>query len=138
MKLIKIKKGIGQLYKVYQDQCKGYQSEEETKKANVQKLFTKLKLEVEDLKEAEDRGKWLKDRIDEKKKSTHEEERRQKHARIVDWREKMQSGIREVSKWLKGRKSGAPPVVEGCKSRKEATEAIKEHWKGVWNTKTIE
>ena len=69
MKLRKMKKGIGQLYKVYQDQCKGYLSEEEMKKANVQKLFKKLKLEAEDLKEAEDRGKWLKDRIDEKRRA---------------------------------------------------------------------
>ena len=49
-----------------------------------------------------------------------------------------ESSTGEVSKWLKGRKSGAPPVVEGCKSREEATEAIKEQWKGVWYTKTTE
>ena len=84
---------------------------------------------------------WIRAEIE---KVTHAEEKYQidtKWAKIREWKEKMRSGVKEVSRWLKRAKSTACPEVKWGKqvstNPQEALEFIRKHWRQTWKMEGV-
>ena len=65
-------------------------------------------------------------------------EGKEKKGRLDRWRERLNTGISEVSKWLKDREAGAFPGIVDAEGqlallRGQAVDMIQRHWKKVWD-----
>ena len=86
----------------------------------------------------EDMLKTLKEKRERSAKLVEKEEAAVKTCRLKEWRQRMASGVKEVAKWIRAKKTQAvelPQVEKGedpIESREDAVNAISKYWKEVW------
>eukprot|EP00973_Karenia_brevis_P002658 362034-Karenia_brevis.AAC.1 len=85
-----------------------------------------------------DAQKALQERISKADEERRKLEKAKRATHLKQWKERMQSGIKEVSRWMKSRTEGAasPTLVrkgEKAKTCEEATRFIRQHWEETWD-----
>ena len=103
------------------------------------RIFGKQSKEEEERQESagkEEYERALSKIIEESKEQIGRMEEEIKKKRYTEWKERMKSGVKPVSDWLKKREQGKPASIgwkgEIASTREEANRFIKEQWQEVW------
>ena len=76
--------------------------------------------------------KYIEDKIARIEREAEAEINLHRQKKLREWREKMKSSIKEVSKWMKNKKDVPAALIDGTTNRQTICQLMKNYWKEDW------